>query len=164
MSSLGGPGIVVPLAAVSSTCNYANSHPASPLHYTPDSIAISKAAEQAGWNVERLSSWRVPPWLKGRDLVFYGEPLFAAVVADALGLRLVEPSFEWMVSLPELYRRRSVKLTTLLENGEINSQASFSCEWIPKRASEAPSGGPQTLGTTRPIRCRGGRRGRISRG
>jgi hypothetical protein len=39
-----------------------------------------------GWGVERLSSWRVPDWLKGQDVVLYGEPLFAAVVADELGV------------------------------------------------------------------------------
>ena len=36
-----------------------------PPRYTSDSIGVSKAAVQAGWEVERLSSWRVPAHLQG---------------------------------------------------------------------------------------------------
>ena len=35
-----------------------------PPRYTPDSIALWKAATAAGWRVERLPDWRVPEWLE----------------------------------------------------------------------------------------------------
>jgi len=55
-----------------------------PPRFTPDTIAVGHAAAAVGWEVERLPSWRAPEWLRGQDVVLYGEPLFAAVVADEL--------------------------------------------------------------------------------
>jgi ATP-grasp domain, R2K clade family 2 len=86
-----------------------------PPRFTPDSIALLKAGVRAGLEVERLPGWRVPDWLKGRDVVLYGEPLFAAVVAQEFDLNLLEPPFSWLAELPERFRRRSVCLTTLAE-------------------------------------------------
>jgi len=86
-----------------------------PPRYTPDSIALSGAAGAAGWEVERLASWRVPDWLVGRDVVLYGEPLFAAVVAEPLGVALLEPPFGWLPSLSLQYRQREVRHATLSE-------------------------------------------------
>ena len=60
-----------------------------PPRYTSDSIAVSKAAVRAGLEVERLPGWRVPDWLRGRDVVLYGELLFAAVVAHDVDLSLL---------------------------------------------------------------------------
>jgi hypothetical protein len=37
-----------------------------PPRYTPDTIAVGRAAGSAGWDVERLASWRVPAWLTER--------------------------------------------------------------------------------------------------
>ena len=56
---------------------------------TPDSMALRNAALELGWDVERLRTWRPPDELVGRDVVPYGEPLFAAVVADSLQLALI---------------------------------------------------------------------------
>ena len=49
---------------------------------------------------------------KGK-LVLYGEPLFAAVVADQLHLALLEPPFQWTADLPPIYRRRDVEFGLL---------------------------------------------------
>src|SRR5438034_11023516 len=84
-----------------------------PPRYTPDSIALGGAAATAGWEVERLASWRVPDWLVGRDVVLYGEPLFAAVVAEPLGIALIEPTFGWLPSMALEYRQREVRQATL---------------------------------------------------
>jgi len=84
-----------------------------PPRFTPDTIAMSHAAVDAGWSVERLSAWRVPDWLRGQDVALYGEPLFAAVVAEHLGLMLLEPPFDWLPTLPADYRLREVRLTAL---------------------------------------------------
>src|SRR5262245_36695686 len=66
--------------------------------------------------VERLTSWRAPESLRNRDdLVFYGEPLFAAVVASQLGLELLEPPLDWLARAPARFLRRSVRFLPLGE-------------------------------------------------
>jgi hypothetical protein len=44
---------------------------------TPDTDALCEAAQADRWATLRLESWRVPAGLNGRDVVLYGEPLFA---------------------------------------------------------------------------------------
>jgi hypothetical protein len=83
--------------------------------YTPDSIALREMAEASGWAVERLQSWRAPENLRGRDIVLYGEPLFAAVVAVSLDLALIEPRFDWLSGLSQVYTHRDVAFMTLDE-------------------------------------------------
>jgi hypothetical protein len=86
-----------------------------PPRFTADTIAVGHAAETAGWAVERLPSWRVPEWLRGQDVALYGEPLFAAVVADDLTLALLEPPLDWLSKLAADYRGREVRFATLEE-------------------------------------------------
>jgi len=69
----------------------------------------------AGWSVERLPSWRAPEWLREEDVVLYGEPLFAAVVGEELGLALLEPPFHWLATLTAEHLRREVRFATLWE-------------------------------------------------
>lgn len=83
-----------------------------PPRYTPDSIALASAAGVQGWGVERLSSWRPPEWLASEEVVLYGEPLFAAVVAEPLGLVLLGPPLDWLAHLPEPLLHREVWYTT----------------------------------------------------
>jgi ATP-grasp domain, R2K clade family 2 len=83
----------------------------SPRH-SPDSIAVGRAAREAGWDVARQSSWRVEPPSDSEPVV-YGEPLFCAAAAEALGLRLLEPRLDWLARLPERFRRRDVRAATL---------------------------------------------------
>lgn len=94
-----------------------------PPRFTPDTIAVGHAAVAIGWAVERLPSWRVPEWLRGRDVVLYGEPLFAAVVADELGLALLEPPFDWLPMLAAEYRQRQVRFATLEEARQLQQPA-----------------------------------------
>ncbi len=94
-----------------------------PPRFTPDTIAVAHAAEAAGWAIERLPNWRVPEWLRGQDVVLYGEPLFAAVVAGDLGLALLEPSFGWLPALDTKYRQREVQLATLDDARRLQRQA-----------------------------------------
>src|SRR4051812_23497717 len=81
--------------------------------FTADSTALRNAALEIGWEVERLRTWRPPDELVGRDVVPYGEPLFAAVVADALQLTLIEPRLSWVAELPFDLRRREIQFTDL---------------------------------------------------
>jgi hypothetical protein len=94
-----------------------------PPRFTPDTIAMGQAAQRAGWSVERLASWRVPDWLRGQDVALYGEPLFAAVVADELGLALLEPPFDWLPTIAADYRRREARLATLEEARQLRQPA-----------------------------------------
>lgn len=84
-----------------------------PPRYTEDSNLVRKAAIEAGWKVERVQGWRAPEWLRDVDPVLYGEPLFAAVVADTLGLALLEPPFNWLSTIPREWLCRDVRFMTL---------------------------------------------------
>ncbi len=85
----------------------------SPRH-TEDAQRLWRASQRLGWGVERLASWRVPDQLlSAPDPVLYVEAMIAPTVAEAFGLRLLEPPDDWLVALPEEYRRRAVRLTTL---------------------------------------------------
>jgi len=69
-----------------------------------------------GWTVERLTSWRVPMELKGvPEPILYLEGLMGPTLAAEFGLRLIEPPIDWLPRLPEEYRKRWVRLSTLGE-------------------------------------------------
>jgi hypothetical protein len=76
-------------------------------------MALRNAAVELGWKVERLRTWRPPDDLVGGDVVPYGEPLFAAVVADVLHLALIEPQLSWVADLPFDLRQREIRFTDL---------------------------------------------------
>jgi hypothetical protein len=77
--------------------------------YTSDSRQLRSAAERAGWSVVRLSTRAVPGFVKGRDLVFYGEPAFADVVATSRSIALLQPTPMWLTTVPEDLLRRTVR-------------------------------------------------------
>jgi hypothetical protein len=84
--------------------------------FTADAQALWRAAMQLGWGVERLSTWRVPDELRRvSEPVLYLEGLFGPTLAEEFGLRLLEPTLDWLPRLPEAYRRRRVTLATLRE-------------------------------------------------
>jgi hypothetical protein len=83
--------------------------------YSLDSNALFAAALAAGWDVERLHSFRCPEGLASREPVFYGETILADAIADDLGVALLEPTADWLPGLPERHRRRDVRLATLGE-------------------------------------------------
>lgn len=71
---------------------------------------------QHGWCVERLTSWRVSDELRVvSEPVLYLEALMAPTIAAQFGLVLLEPAEDWLPQLAEVYRQRSVILTTLGE-------------------------------------------------
>ena len=76
--------------------------------YTPDSISLAKAAGRARWVAERLTGWRAPERLKDQAVAIYGEPFFAAAIAEQLSLCLMEPPFHWLTTLPPQYVLRPV--------------------------------------------------------
>lgn len=69
--------------------------------YTEDSQTLWKAAGLLGWRVERLTNWRVPEHFHHRqDVVLYDEALFGPMLAEQLGLQLLNPPEDWLVRLP----------------------------------------------------------------
>lgn len=93
--------------------------------YTEDSRVLRKAAVAAGWDCVRLANWRIPDWVADRDLVFYGEPLLAEVVAEHLPTVLLEPPLDWLSTLPTRYAQRTIELTTLAEARQHRTRAFF---------------------------------------
>lgn len=84
--------------------------------YTEDSQALWRAANRLGWRVQRLINWRLPDELKlVCEPVLYVEALMTEMIAEQLGLRLIDPPNDWLPNLPEEYRKRWVYLSTLGE-------------------------------------------------
>ena len=84
-----------------------------PPRYTEDSISLWKEASQNGWYVERLQRWITPDWISQnpQQVTIYGEPLFAAVIADQIGISLIEPPLNWVSLLPYEYTKRKIHFT-----------------------------------------------------
>ena len=80
--------------------------------HTEDSQELWRACVRSGWKVERVHGWKVPE-VNPRDAVIYAEPLLAAHIANTLGVELIEPPIDWLPTLPERWRKRSVQLTTM---------------------------------------------------
>jgi hypothetical protein len=83
--------------------------------YTPDSIALWRAAIEAGWDVHRLTGWRIEGDLRLDEPVFSDEPLLAILAAERLGVALLEPTFDWLTRLPSRYLRRELSFLSLAE-------------------------------------------------
>ncbi len=83
--------------------------------YSSDSNALFSAALAAGWDVERLHSFRCPEGLAARCPVFYGETLLADAISEDLGIVLLEPTADWLPRLPLRHRLRDIRLLTLEE-------------------------------------------------
>ena len=86
-----------------------------PPRYTSDSIRLWKTAIAIGWEVLRLQNWRVNLDGEIDNPVVYGEPLFAKIVADKLGIKLLDPQLDWLTTLPKSYVKRQIDYLTLKE-------------------------------------------------
>jgi hypothetical protein len=92
--------------------------------FTEDAQALWRAASLIGWNVERLPSWRVPVEIKRvPEPVLYLEGLMGPTLAAEFGLRLIEPPINWLPMLPEEYRKRWIRLSTLGEARSLSEPA-----------------------------------------
>ena len=80
----------------------------------PDISALRNAVFALGWGFEAIR-YQLPPGFSCDSPVLYGDPLFCDIVAAQLGVRLLEPSDDFLVRLPEAWRKRWVELTTLAE-------------------------------------------------
>jgi hypothetical protein len=85
----------------------------SPRH-TSDAQALWRAALARGWDVHRLASWRIDDEAASSVEPFlYAEALFGPSLGDGLGVSLLDPSEDWLSTLPERYSRRQITLSTL---------------------------------------------------
>jgi hypothetical protein len=84
-----------------------------PDRYTPDSVALWRAAIARGWDARRAPSWRAPAGLLPADVAVYGEPLFAAAMAEQVGLELVAPAPDWLATLSRAHLGREVRFMDL---------------------------------------------------
>jgi len=73
------------------------------------------AVQSKDWTVERLDAYNVPPGLCDRDPVFYGETICGDAVAAKLGIRLLQPTLDWLCHIPFGYRNRRCVMATLKE-------------------------------------------------
>jgi len=89
---------------------------------TDDAQLLWRACIALKWEVVRVHGWRVPA-IEAQDLAVYGEPLFAHHVAQTLGLKLQEPSLDWLPKLSAKWRGRDVRLTTLAEARKISTRS-----------------------------------------
>lgn len=94
-----------------------------PPRLTPSTVLLQESAEKEGWQVKRLSNWRPPSGIDVEaGVLAYGEPLFVAAMADALGLVLIEPAFDWLAKLPIRYTKRPICFTTLGQARKIQTE------------------------------------------
>jgi hypothetical protein len=84
--------------------------------YTGDAQLLWAVANRRGWSVERVSGPRVSDSLRqAAQPILYLEGYLAQVVAEELGVTLINPPEDFLVSLPYELRQRSITLTTLGE-------------------------------------------------
>ncbi len=75
--------------------------------------AVADAWHTAGGEVIRLDKFWCPPPIEGASAKVYGPETFALVVAKVLGLRLLEPSQDLVLSVPPTYLKRDVSVASL---------------------------------------------------
>ncbi|HEY1049756.1 MAG TPA: ATP-grasp domain-containing protein [Prosthecobacter sp.] len=92
---------------------------------TEDTKSMWKAALDLGWSVQRIPNWRVPEGIAAnhRQISIYGEPLFAEAVADQLNLVLLEPSIDWLTTVPREYLHRDIQMMTLADARQCSDRA-----------------------------------------
>jgi hypothetical protein len=77
--------------------------------YSADSQALWRAASQRGWDVHRISGRQIPNHL--RDLpapIIYAEAIVAPLLADQLGIRIDDPSLDWLVESPSEFNEGDI--------------------------------------------------------
>ena len=83
--------------------------------YSDDSITLRRAAIALGWDVMRLAGWRLHEDFEPEEPVIFAEPLFTEAAAAQLGLTVIEPPDDFLVTLPREYVGREVRLISAAE-------------------------------------------------
>ena len=97
--------------------------------FSDDSRAVRAAALDAGWDVIRPPTWRLPQEVVSeaarREMVPYGESLFCTWVASELDLALLATPHDFLARLPRAFLRRQVSYMTLAEAIALEERAFF---------------------------------------
>ncbi|MDH2391480.1 ATP-grasp domain-containing protein [Streptomyces sp. HNM0663] len=92
--------------------------------YTTTSELLSTAAHRRGMEVEALPAHGgAGTAMEKRGGHYYGGPAFAARIVDALEVALLEPSDDWLATLPYEYTGRHIAMATLGEAGRLSRPA-----------------------------------------
>ncbi|MFB6618199.1 ATP-grasp domain-containing protein [Streptomyces sp. NPDC085524] len=92
--------------------------------YTTTAELLSTSARRRGMDVEVLPAHGGAGIALGkRRGHYYGGPAFAARVVDALEVALLEPSDDWLATLPYEYTRRRIAMATLGEARRLSGPA-----------------------------------------
>ncbi|MER6141878.1 ATP-grasp domain-containing protein [Streptomyces sparsogenes] len=92
--------------------------------YTTTSELLSTSAQRRGMDVEVLPAHGGAGTAMGRrGGHYYGGPAFAARVVDALDVALLEPSDDWLATLPFEYTGRHIAMATLGEARRLSRPA-----------------------------------------
>jgi hypothetical protein len=79
---------------------------------TEDAQELWRGAVRLGWKVHRVHGWKVPDE-DPSDVAVYAEPLLATRIAQHLGLDLLGPADDWLPSIQECWRKRSIQLADM---------------------------------------------------
>jgi hypothetical protein len=92
--------------------------------YTSTSELLSSAARRRGMDVEVLPAHgEAGNAAQRRGGHYFGGPAFAARVADALEVTLLEPTDDWLATLPHAYTGRRIAMATLGEARRLSRPA-----------------------------------------
>ncbi|MFE9374531.1 ATP-grasp domain-containing protein [Streptomyces sp. NPDC006711] len=92
--------------------------------YTTTRELLAASARRRGMEVEVLAAGDGASLLRGRrGGHYYGGPAYAAGTADDLGVALLEPTDDWLTTLPRDFTRRRVTTTTLEQARDLTGPA-----------------------------------------
>jgi len=99
------------------------SHPTLilPPSYSSDSNNLRKVAEARGWNVHRAIRYQAP--FTAGPLAVHGPLAFCDIIAQQVGLRLLDPPDAWLANLPREYLLRDVWAGTVADLHKVKSKA-----------------------------------------
>ncbi len=80
---------------------------------TPDSIALMQAAKDSGQQALRLPTFHPTESIENERIAVYGESLFAIILTTKLDHVILEPTQDWLPSLPQEYTQRKVQKTSI---------------------------------------------------
>lgn len=88
-----------------------------------DSADLQRAAWGRGWNTHRAIRFLGPDGPS--DCCLYGEILFCDIMAERLGLGLLDPPDDWLARLPYEARRRDVSFCRARDLAKFNERLFF---------------------------------------
>jgi hypothetical protein len=86
-----------------------------------DTFKLADAAQQLGWQAERVSSYQPSRTQYPQDIVLYGETFFTTLVSQKLSYVILEPDFDLLPKFPSHFLKREIRQMTLEEARQLKS-------------------------------------------